>query len=110
MSRPNSTVATMRAQDLPALFISAIQTHSPMLISPMKIEPTTTTVCRLCNWVGVSEGWDLCRLLRRLPTVARPTIRLIALTTAPAYISCTALTTEGGGPGRTGSGICPADG
>jgi len=46
----------MRAQGLPALFIIAIQSHSPMLISPMKTEPTTTTVCRSCNWVAVSEG------------------------------------------------------
>jgi hypothetical protein len=56
VSSPNSTVATMRAQALPALLISASQTHSPMLISPMNTEPTTTTVCRLCNWAAVSEG------------------------------------------------------
>ena len=100
----------MRAQDLPALFISAIQTHSPMPITPMTTDPTTTTLCRLWSWLAVSVGSLLCRLLRRLPIVARPTIRLSALTTAPAYISRTAITTEGGGPGRTGSGTCPADG
>src|SRR6266480_1926515 len=110
VSNPNSTVATMRAEGLPALFISAIQTHSPMLISPMNTEPTTTTVCRLCNCVGVSEGWALCRLSRSPPIVTRPTIRLSALTTAPAYISRTAITTEAGGSECTGSGIRPADG
>src|SRR5262249_49129691 len=110
VSSTNNTVATMRAQLLPALFIRAIHTQSPMLISPMTTDPTMTTVCRLCSWVGVSEGSDLCRAVRRLPTVASPTTRPTAVTTAPAYISLTAITTEGGGSGRAGSGACPADG
>src|SRR5215471_4791112 len=108
---PSSTLATMRAQLLPALFMKAIQTHSPMLIRPMATEPTMTTDCRLWSCVAVSDGSDFFRLFFRLPTVARPTIRLSALTTAPAYMSLTAITTDcGGGAGTpAGSGILPPD-
>src|SRR5260370_22214602 len=110
---PNSTLATMRAQDLPALFISAIHAHSPTLIAWKATDPTTKRVSMLWTWAGVTFGLALYRLVRILarilPTVARPTIRLSALTTAPAYISRTAITTEAGGPGFTGSGVCPAD-
>ena len=107
VSSPNSTVATMRAQVLPALFISAIQTHSPMLITPMSTEPTTTTVCRLWSWAGVSDGSACAGCSQAADRGQADDQADRAHHGARVHQLHRRLTTEDGGPGRTGSGILP---
>src|SRR5581483_10928954 len=111
VSIPKRTVPRIRAQFRPALFIMAIQIHRPMPASPNTTDAPTRKTSALCSWLEVRVGSALCRLLRRLPTVASPMIRSIALTIAPAYMNLTAITTEPGGSGRAdGSGGWPAVG
>lgn len=99
MSSPKNTVAVIRAQFFPALLARAIQTHSPMPISPKATASTTAAVSAECSLVAESVGSALWIAVRRLLTVARVTIRLIALIAAPTHISRTAFWTGGGGVG-----------
>jgi hypothetical protein len=57
-------------------------------------------VTRALMWALVSVGYLFSRVCFRVPSVARPRMKLIALMAAPAYIRRTAVCTEVGGAGR----------
>src|SRR3984957_20395883 len=107
VSSPKNTVAVIRAQFFPAWLARAIQIHRPIPISPRMMASTTAAVSAECSLDAESAGFALWIAVRRLPMVVRVTIRLIALTAAPTYMSRTAFWIDGGGVGLTGSGSAP---
>src|SRR5260370_13470527 len=109
--RANSTVATIRAQLLPAWFILAIHSQRPTPISPVTMMIATPATSAVCSWVAVSGLFEACSMAGfRLPIEARPTIKLTTLSAAPAYMNLTALSTDFGGGGRCGRYSLPVVG
>src|SRR5579875_398942 len=105
VSMANSTVDTIRAQLLPALQLWAIQSHSAAPISPLTMNRPIATCSAWVTWADVRFGllliiWFLVEL-----SVVKSTTMPIRLTAAPAYMTCTALSTDCGVGGREGSGI-----
>ena len=63
MLRANSTLATTRAQLLPAPFALAIQSQRPTPISPVRMMNATPAISAACSWDAVS---GLCALIAAL--------------------------------------------
>ena len=110
MASPNSTVDRIRAQFLPWPFARAIHSHSATPITPDTTASAMMNVFSWLTWVAVRLGRAFLIASLVPPMVASEMTRLTALMAAPAYISLTAFSTEGGAGGRSGSTGLPLDG
>src|ERR1700761_6953552 len=104
VSMPNSTVETMRAQDLPARQLCAIHSHRAAPIRPPAMDIPTATCSAELIWVAVSVRFALWMALRRDVNVSRLTTMPTRLRAAPAYMTRTARMTDGGAAADAFSG------
>src|SRR5579862_3492528 len=105
VARANSAVPVIRAPFLPAWHSRArtIQTAAP--ITPPMMNEVTRTCWTEVTWLIVSFG-DLFSMADLVaPTVTRSKTMPIRLVSAPAYMTLTAVATEGGTGGRRRAGI-----
>ena len=100
----------MRAQFRPWPFALAIHSHSATPTTPETMASVMMNVFSWLTWAVVRVGRALW-IAALVPLMStREMTRLTVLTAAPAYMSLTAFSTDGGAAGRSGSTGLPVDG